>query len=202
MTKWPAFGRVKTRLSEYIGKQNSLAIQKQMLQHTLTVAKSLEKKNYLEISLAVSGMGLKSCKRWCKFLGIKNFNLQGNGSLGERMIRQIMLNQKQRSKKKRDIIIIGTDLPDLCHRDLLNTISKIKNKDVILGPSNDGGYWLICFSKNLKNSNLLAPFINISWSNNEVLQKTIDNINLQKLKIGYLNTKVDIDIFSDIERRG
>tara|TARA_B100000073_G_scaffold344104_1_gene350244 strand:+ start:539 stop:1147 length:609 start_codon:yes stop_codon:yes gene_type:complete len=202
MAKWPAFGRVKTRLSKYVGKQNSLIIQKIMLRHTLTVAQSLEKANFLEISLAVSGIGLRSCERWCKNLGIKNFNLQGSGSLGERMKRQIIVNQTKSSREKRDLIIIGTDLPDLCHRDLLKTISKIKNKDVILGPSNDGGYWLICFSKNLEHSNLLAPLINIRWSNYEVLQKTIENLSLQKLKIDYLNTKVDIDIFSDIEKRG
>ena len=107
MAKWPAFGRCKSRLSNDIGKINSLRIQKSMFNHTISVAKFLENQNYLDISLAITGIGLKSSRRWCKDLGINNFNFQGKGCLGERMKRQILMNQRVLFKnKKRDLIII------------------------------------------------------------------------------------------------
>ena len=62
-----------------------------------------------------------------------------------------------------DIIFIGTDLPDLCHQDLLNTLKELQHNDLILGPSNDGGYWLIGLSEKVMLSHTYLPFINIKW---------------------------------------
>ena len=144
MAKWPGFGRCKTRLAKDIGKRKSLLIQKRMFRHTLSVAKYLEKEGYLDISLAIDGIGLESSKRWCKNLGLIDFNLQGKGTLGEKIKRQLLINYKKNFKsQKRDFIVIGTDLMDLCHLDLLKAISQIKKTEVVLGPSNDGGFWLI-----------------------------------------------------------
>ena len=198
MTKWPGYGRGKTRLSADIGKYNSLKIHKHMFCHTLSVAKYLEKKNILEISLAITGIGPKKSRKWCNDIGIKDFNLQGSGSLGEKMKRQILINLKRQPRK---IIIIGTDLPDLCHLDLIKAISTLDYKDAILGPSNDGGYWIIGLSDKLLSRNFVSPFINIKWSSDDVFQRTIDNFNLQKISADYLLSKVDIDTISDIKRR-
>ena len=147
MAKWHAYGRCKTRLSRDIGKICSANVQRKMTAHTVSVAKFIENKGLIDISLAISGLGSKKSKRWSNELGIRNFNLQGKGCLGEKMRRQILINQKLSLSKIRNIILIGTDLPDFCHMDLLNTLSKLKNNDLILGPSNDGGYWLIAFSE-------------------------------------------------------
>ena len=113
MAKWHAYGRCKTRLSKDIGKIRSANVQRKMTQHTISVAKSLEKKGLIDISLAISGLGFKKSRRWSSELGIKNFNLQGKGCLGEKMRRQILLSKKFGLTKKRNIIFIGTDLPDL-----------------------------------------------------------------------------------------
>ena len=86
------------------------------------------------------------------------------------MRRQILINKKNSLKKTINIIFIGTDLPDFCHMDLLNTLSKLKTNDLILGPSNDGGYWLIALSERLLSTDLYLPFINIKWGREEVLE--------------------------------
>ena len=141
MAKWHGFGRCKTRLAKDIGKFNAAKVQSVMTNHTISVAKSLQEINLIDISIAISGLGGKNCRKWCKELGIKNFNLQGKGCLGEKMKRQIIINKKFCTQNKiKNIIFIGTDLPDLCHLDLLNTIRELKYNDLILGPSNDGGY--------------------------------------------------------------
>tara|TARA_B100000674_G_scaffold47408_1_gene32741 strand:+ start:151 stop:762 length:612 start_codon:yes stop_codon:yes gene_type:complete len=203
MTKWPRFGSCKTRLSKDIGKSNALKIQNKMLEHTLSVSNYLQKKEIAEISIAITGIGLKSSKRWCKYLGINNFYFQGSGCLGEKMKRQIFKSQRNsKNHQKKNIIFIGTDLPNLSHKDVVKTIYKLEKNDVVLGPSNDGGYWLIAFSQRFISKNNYLPFINIKWSNNDVLKKTIDNLSQQKIKIDFLDTKIDIDTISDIVQRG
>ena len=202
MAKWHGFGRCKTRLARDIGKTNSANIQDVMTKHTITVAKSLQKINLIDISIAISGLGEKNCRRWAKKLGIQNFNLQGKGCLGEKMKRQININKKFCTQNKiKNIIFIGTDLPDLCHLDLINTIRELKQNDLILGPSNDGGYWLIGLSAKLISKHLHLPFINIRWSKENVLENTINNFASTKLKYKFLDEKIDIDTIIDIENR-
>ena len=202
MAKWHGFGRCKTRLSKDIGKSNSAKIQSVITKHTIAVAKSLQKTKLIDISIAISGLGKKNCRRWSKQLGIKRFNLQGKGCLGEKMKRQIIINKKFCTQNKiKNIIFIGTDLPDLCHQDLLNTQRKLKHNDLILGPSNDGGYWLIGLSEKIISSHLYLPFIDIKWGTENVLQKTIDNFASVKLRYEFLNKKIDIDTINDIENR-
>ena len=202
MAKWHAFGRCKSRLAKDIGKCNSAKVQSVMTNHTISVAKSLQRNELIDISIAISGLGVKNCKRWSEKLGIKKFNLQGKGCLGEKMKRQIIMNRKFCVQNKiKNIIFIGTDLPDLCHLDLLNTIKYLEQNDLILGPSNDGGYWLIGLSEKIISKHLYLPFIDISWSKENVLKKTIDNFASTKLKYKFLDKKIDVDTIIDIENR-
>jgi len=202
MAKWHGFGRCKTRLSKDIGKSNSVKVQNVMTKHTISVAKSLQKNKLIDVSLAISGLGEKSCRRWTKQLDLKKFNLQGRGCLGEKMKRQIIINKKFCNQQKiRNIIFIGTDLPDLCHQDLLNTLNELQQNDLILGPSNDGGYWLIGLSEKIISKHLYLPFINIKWGTENVIQNTIDNFASTKLKYKFLDKKIDIDTIIDIENR-
>ena len=202
MAKWHGFGRCKTRLSKDIGKINSAKIQSVMTHHTISVAKSLQKIKIIDVSIAISGLGRRNCRRWAKELGIKKFNLQGKGCLGEKMKRQIVINKKFCTQNKiKNIIFIGTDLPDLCHQDLLKTLRELQHNDLILGPSNDGGYWLIGLSEKIMSSHLYLPFINIKWGTENVLQNTIDNFAFTKLKYKFLEKKIDIDTINDIENR-
>ena len=202
MAKWHAFGRCKTRLSRDIGKSNSAKVQSVMTKHTISVAKSLQKNKLIDISIAISGLGRRNCKKWSKELGIKKYNLQGKGCLGEKMKRQIMINKKFCIQNKiKNIIFIGTDLPDLCHQDLLHTLKELQQNDLILGPSNDGGYWLIGLSEKIMLKHLYLPFINIKWGTGHVLQNTIDNFAAKKLKYKFLHKKIDVDTIIDIENR-
>ena len=202
MAKWHGFGRCKTRLSKDIGKINSAKVQSVMTKHTISVANSLQKTKLIHISIAISGLGEKNCKRWSKELGIQKFNSQGKGCLGEKMKRQIIINKKFCAQNKiKNIIFIGTDLPDLCHLDLLKGIKELKQNDLILGPSDDGGYWLIGLSGKIISKYLHLPFINIKWSTENVLKNTIDNFASTQFKYKLLNKKTDIDTIIDIENR-
>ena len=202
MAKWPRFGSCKTRLSKDIGRNNALRIHNQMLNHTFSVSSYLKEQKIVDISLAITGIGFNRSQQWIKDLGINNFCFQGEGCLGEKMKRQILKSQRNSRNNHKNIIFIGTDLPNLCSLDIVQTISKLENKDVVIGPSNDGGYWLIAFAQRFISKNNYLPFINIKWSSNDVLKRTIDNLNQQKIKLDFLNTKIDIDTLKDINQRG
>jgi len=83
----------------------------------------------------------------------------------------------------------------------LNTLKELQQNDLILGPSNDGGYWLIALSEKIISKHLHLPFINIRWGTENVLQNTIDNFASIKLKYKLLDKKIDIDTIFDIENR-
>jgi len=83
----------------------------------------------------------------------------------------------------------------------MNTMIELKQNDLILGPSNDGGYWLIGLSEKIISTHLYLPFINIMWGTENVLQNTIDNFAPTKLKYKFLDKKIDIDTIIDIEKR-
>ena len=107
MAKWHGFGRCKTRLSKDIGKSNSAKIQSVMTKHTISVAKFLKENKLLDISIAITGLGVRNCRKWSRELGIKKFNLQGKGCLGEKMKRQIIFNKKFCIKNKIENIIFS-----------------------------------------------------------------------------------------------
>ena len=61
-------------------------------------------------------------------------------------------------------------------------LKELKKNDLILGPSNDGGYWLMGLSAKIISKHLNLPFINIMWSKENVLQNTIENFASTKIK--------------------
>ena len=80
-------------------------------------------------------------------------------------------------------------------------MKELKQNDLILGPSNDGGYWLIGLSEKIISRHLYLPFINIKWSKENVLKNTVDNFASTKLNYKFLEKKIDIDTIIDIENR-
>ena len=70
MAKWHGFGRCKTRLSKDIGKSNSAKVQSVMTKHTISVAKFLHENKLLDISIAITGLGVGNCRKWSRELGL------------------------------------------------------------------------------------------------------------------------------------
>lgn len=202
MTRWPAPTRCKKRLSQDIGASRAAAIQRKLILHTIAVAKSLQEKGYLEIRLAVEGIGSKKISRWASSHGITQAEYQGKGSLGLKMKRQLVLTQRKRSlksKNHREIIFIGTDVPDLCKNDIISAISYLTRNEIVIGPAVDGGYWLIGFSKNILCPVISWPFAGIRWGSSSVLKETLRKAKTEGVKYELIRKKSDIDKLSDLE---
>ncbi len=200
MSRWPAVGRCKTRLAKSVGSENAACIQNKLIKHTISVAKELEESNLIEVRLAFSGISSKAAKRWGLENGLRQVFPQGEGSLGLRMKRQVLLNQKSRQKKNpgRGTILIGTDLPSLCRLDLIEAIEALEMHEIVLGPSLDGGYWLIGFSGKLLDPIVNWPFAGIPWGTNRVLQETLRSARRENARYKLLNVQNDIDTIEDL----
>ena len=200
MSKWHAAKRCKQRLAKDIGIESAAKIQKQVTLHTISVAKKIEEQGFADIFLSISGLGPKASNRWAKSVGIKNILNQGKGCLGLRMRRQILRTCSIHpipKNRKSPAIILGTDLPTLCERDLIEAINALKTHSMTLGPANDGGYWLIGLSKELINPLTIWPFDGIPWGTNIVLQTTIKKALEKDIQINFLRHQNDLDQLED-----
>jgi rSAM/selenodomain-associated transferase 1 len=91
------------------------------------------------------------------------------------------------------VIIIGTDSPTFPVSAFQEAFLRLEDHDVVLGPSEDGGYYLIALNK-------LIPeiFENIPWSTDKVLPVTLER--LAKRKVSLLERCFDVDHPADLER--
>ena len=141
MTRWPASGRCKERLARSLGPSAAARIQARLISHTLTVAQSLAQHGQLHLHIAISGAGRRARRRWLCSLPEATISEQGRGDLGNRMRREVL--RARSAHPGAPVMLIGTDLPDLSPRDLIRAIELLQNSPLVLGPSRDGGYWLM-----------------------------------------------------------
>ena len=202
MARWPAAGRCKRRLVNSLGIVRAASIQNRLTKHTLSVANSLSDRNLVELKLAITGLAPRAANRWGLNQGVKTVEQQGNGSLGERMRRQV-LRAQQRSHLQtitgRTTLLIGTDLPNLCERDLLQALKALEEHELVLGPANDGGYWLLGLSKGLVQPVASWPFCGIPWGTNQVMELTLQQAQWAGITPGLLRQQNDLDRLEDLE---
>ena len=109
---------------------------------------------------------------------------QGN-SFGERYIHAI---QSVYNKGFENIITIGNDTPHLQTRHLVETAEKLQNNPIVLGPSKDGGYYLMGLRKSHFDT---ALFLKLPWQTSSLNRKIL--LLLCNLKIFKLEWLANID---------
>ncbi len=201
MTRWHSIYRCKSRLSKDIGSLKAAKIQEKLTMHTINVAREIQQKGLADVKVAIDGIGIKAATKWAIRNKIKSVAIQGPGNLGTKMKRQFIKTQEEKTitrKIPNSILLIGTDLPSISPLDLIQAIHTLSYKEMVLGPSDDGGYWLIGLSKKLLTPLLTWPFSGISWGSDQVLQKTIQLATLNKINYQLLHEQNDLDNISDM----
>ena len=204
MARWPSPGRCKRRLSRDLALGLSLCqapervmrIQRRLTVHTASVVMAMRDELQLSPVLAVSGLGRRGALRWGRQLGIPDVRQQGHGNLGCRIKRQLL----RCHLDGHSCLIIGTDLPDLCPADLRDAMDSLKDHDLVLGPSEDGGYWLLGVGRSLVRHPEAWPLIGIPWGESDVLQTTLTAADASGLSYTTLMLKGDIDHAQDLQR--
>jgi len=178
MAKAPRMGRVKTRLAKDIGSVAALSFYR----HTLKrVVRPLARDPRWRTWLCVSPDTAVSLNRiWPD--GVTCFP-QGQGDLGHRMTHAMQ------SVPTGPVVLIGSDIPEITPPHIAEAFASLGRNDVVFGPAEDGGYWLVGQRRRPQFLNL---FSGVRWSHPETMSDTLKNIPPSKC-IGFLNTLADVD---------
>ncbi len=178
--KEPEMGKVKTRLGTCFSESQLLKLYKAFLKDTLDIAKKVRcEEKILAFSSTKEPQYLKKVAAGFKFYRQKGRNL------GDRMHDAFVYAQKNDSNKT---VIIGSDSPALPFGTLQKAFQKLDRCDLVLGPSADGGYYLIglrepCF----------GLFKGVKWSSSRVLRDTLRRAEKFGKKVWLLERWYDID---------
>ena len=183
-TKCPYKGNPKTRLSTFFTKSERTFISEYLLMNIINQVNKLSLKNaYKNIYVYpdVTDSFLNS------FKNINNFNLikQRGDNLNMRMLNCIQEQAKQAQK----VVLFGSDIPDLTCEIIKDGVTRLDSCDAVLGPSIDGGYYLIGFnnfSENYMHSINLQP------------ENIRDSLEKKKLIYSELVQLSDIDYPADL----
>ena len=175
-------GRVKTRLAATIGDDAALLIYKTLLSITREAVQGVDPDLHIYYSNYIEKN---------KWVNSKSFVQCGN-NLGEKMYNAFTTGFEQNYE---ELVLIGSDLPTLSKSILSNAFQQLRNTEVVFGPAQDGGYYLIGMTKMYA-----SIFQNKSWSTSTLLNETLAELKSHNLNIGILETLNDIDTFEDLEQ--
>jgi rSAM/selenodomain-associated transferase 1 len=173
-------GKVKTRLASTVGDDKALQIYQALLNHTREVATKVSATRHLFYSNRIAE------DEWSK----NDFEkyIQEGEDLGIRMANGF----KKVFEKNDNVVIIGSDCASLTPQIVNQAFEKLEENDFVIGPAQDGGYYLLGMNKFMP-----SVFENIEWSTESVFEKTIQNIEHLNKKYDLLPTLSDIDYEED-----
>lgn len=185
--KYPTPGRVKTRLAQSIGDEAAAAIYRASVELTLSRLDLFRPNTVVCVDPPAD---IDKTKQWLE--NAWHLRAQEGANLGQRL--QAATRQAFSEGAKR-VIVIGTDSPWLFPGDIMRAFEHLESADVALGPTEDGGYYLIGLSKE-------APglFEQINWSSSAVFKETVSRAGALKLKTSRLQLGYDLDYPADVER--
>jgi len=187
-SRYPRLGKVKTRLAPLLSPVGCLELHRSLLLDTLERVSSLGVATHLflaecsssELSAFASDAGVPS------EIGIHH---QSGDDLGERM-----WNAYREVRRDGDrVVFLGTDSPSLPIRYLREGWERLEDQPVVIGPVEDGGYYLLGLSQARQ-----EVFEGIDWGTPFVLDQTIAKLNPGAYHL--LPSWYDVDTPSDLRR--
>jgi len=94
------------------------------------------------------------------------------------------------------VVIVGSDIPDLPREFIENAFEALEEHGAVLGPSKDGGYYLIGFAKDFF---YRAVFENMTWSTDCVFQETLRRLRREGISVYLLPLWRDLDTCEDLD---
>ena len=179
----PQLGAVKTRLAAKVGDELALEIYMELMRYTAEVTQKV-----LVDKKVLYSKKIEENDVWGKM----NFSkeLQTTGDLGQRMEKAFTTAFEQGYKK---VLIVGSDLYKLKASHIEKALQQLDEKEVVIGPAQDGGYYLLGFKKNIP-----ALFLNKIWGTSNLLKETLND--LKTKSIALMEPLNDIDDFEDLKK--
>lgn len=178
----PVAGKVKTRLAATLGAEKALSVYGLLLQHTANVCTEV-----LCDRFVFYADGIPENDSWPNNNFFK-MNQEGN-DLGERMQQAFTAIF---AKNYNQVLIIGTDCFELTPAIIEAAFTALHTYDAVIGPSEDGGYYLLGMKKNYS-----FLFQDKKWSTESVYKNTIQDFITHQLLYYTLPILHDIDTEAD-----
>jgi rSAM/selenodomain-associated transferase 1 len=176
---WQA-GKVKTRLAKSIGNDAAAKVHWECLSFLIRDLNQVGDRRIIVFSPS------ENSSDFAELAGSDwDIQPQASGDLGWRM--QTFFQDSFHAGAQR-VLVMGADCPALNAKLIANTWELLQTNDAVIGPSADGGYYLLGLRQNTP-----ALFGDMPWSSQFVLPTTLDRLQQQQLSYSLLPTLTDID---------
>jgi rSAM/selenodomain-associated transferase 1 len=184
--KYPEKGKIKTRLAKSLDEAIVLFLYKNFVSDILSI---LNKSNFKVKIFFDPPKSIIKMKSW---LGNYSYTAQKGNDLGEKMKNAFKDVFNENYNKA---IIIGSDMPYYPKNIFNRSFKSLNNYQSVIGPSLDGGYYLLGFKKD---TFLEKFFYNIQWSKESVFDSTMEIFKKISYKVKILEYLNDIDTIDDL----
>jgi uncharacterized protein len=188
--RYPEPGKAKTRLIPALGPEGAAGLHRRMTEKVAATARTALAPGAaprVKITVCCTGAPIGAFRAW---LGQDlHYAAQPSGDLGGRMARAF----RSALRHSEAAFAIGSDVPALTPAILAEALESLRNHDVVLGPSRDGGYYLLGMKR-------FYPelFSGIEWGTERVRDQTCDAISRLGLTVAQLPVLDDVDRPEDL----
>ncbi|MGZ3579119.1 MAG: TIGR04282 family arsenosugar biosynthesis glycosyltransferase [Syntrophales bacterium] len=185
--RFPGQGQVKSRLAKDIGEEQATNLYRCFVEDLL---ERFSKEPY-RLCLAFHPREMEHEMK--EMLGHDfSYIPQTGEDLGERMKLAFL---RCFSEGARSVVLIGSDIPDLPARIVDEAFRALDKYGTVIGPSLDGGYYLLGFRQETFNEGIFAR---LPWGAETVFQQTMNILHMAGALVHVLPVWWDIDKHEDI----
>lgn len=187
IAKYPEEGLVKTRLNGFMPADKILELYKYLLEQTIH---KLSEIPGIDTYIAYAP---EDAENYFSRFGTGLIRLPGF-DLGLNMSHSFNVIFRKGYQK---VALVGADIPDLSASIILHAFNLLSDNDLVYGPAEDGGYYLVGMKKLIK-----EVFENVPWSSDTTLSKSVEQAGIAGYTVGYTNKLWDIDTIEDVKKAG
>ncbi len=121
---------------------------------------------------------------------------QGKGDLGEKMRDAFARSFADGAQRT---MIVGSDMPTMPEATLNSAVAALRDAEMVIGPTLDGGYYLIGFTAEVW-PRAQTLFDDVAWSTNAVFRTTVDRATQAGLAMHVLPGWYDVDTIDDLRQ--
>lgn len=186
--RYPMPGKVKTRLIPVMGALGAADLHRRLAEKSLATVLT-SGGAITPVEFCYTGATRSQVRKWLGHQPVRLCSQQGSG-LGERMRNAIFgaLDQGERQ-----VVLVGTDIPHMAPGHLEDAFDALNRSDLVLGPSKDGGYWLVGLRRKVD------IFQGIPWGSANVLDQTLSVAKKMGLSVHCIETLNDMDTEADLK---
>jgi uncharacterized protein len=186
--RYPHPGQAKTRLIPALGAERAAQLQDALTRRTLGVANDFCSARRCQLEVRCSGAGPGEMAQ--QYGRQQRYVAQQGADLGERIDHAASAAFSDGAER---VVIIGADCPALEPPKLEEAFLALQASDVVFGPANDGGYYLVGLSRPQP-----ELFREISWSTEKVLEQSVAKAHALNCKVRLLPSLSDVDYPEDL----